>query len=128
MADQTPARVMGEARAVEIPPPGGRRPRPTQLAQAPGSAAAVAAAPPGQRLRGREAVRQHAARVHSQVRRLLNDEAGAEAVTRQVLLHVLRRPDTCRSKGAFTAWLHRATINTVLAHRRRLPRPSPREP
>jgi DNA-directed RNA polymerase specialized sigma24 family protein len=106
-------------------PPGGRRARPTQLARPRGSAAAVPAPHARRCLTGWEAVRQHAAHVHALARRLLSEEADVEAVTRQVLLQVLRRPGACREKAALTAWLHRITLNAVLAHRRRLSRPGP---
>jgi hypothetical protein len=113
MADQTSSGIGSDT------PPQGWRTRPTQLARPAGSAAVPATAHGRRCLTAWEAARQYAAHVYLFARRLLHDEADIEAVTRQVLLQVMRRPVTCRHGGAFTAWLHRVTVNAVLAHRRR---------
>jgi hypothetical protein len=60
-----------------------------------------------------EMIRRHAARVHALACRLLGTEAAVEDVTRQVLLQVVRQP-----AAALSAWLHRATVNAALLHRR----------
>jgi RNA polymerase sigma-70 factor (ECF subfamily) len=73
--------------------------------------------------------REHAPRVYSLARRLLNNDADAEDVTQDVLLQVVRKLDTFRGEAAFPTWLHRVTVNAALEHRRkRAAQHSHREP
>jgi RNA polymerase sigma-70 factor (ECF subfamily) len=60
----------------------------------------------------------HAPRIYSLARRLLDNDADAEDVTQEVLLQVLRKKDTFRGDAAFSTWLHRLTVNAALAYRR----------
>jgi RNA polymerase sigma-70 factor (ECF subfamily) len=51
---------------------------------------------------------------------MLGKTADAEAVTQKVLLQVVRKLDTFRGESSPATWLHRITVNAVLAHRRKL--------
>jgi RNA polymerase sigma-70 factor (ECF subfamily) len=66
-----------------------------------------------------EALRQYAPRVYNLARRMLGNEADAEDVTQEVLLHVVRNLPTFRGEAAFSTWLHRITVNAALDYRRR---------
>lgn len=70
-------------------------------------------------LTAEEVVRDHAPRVFSLARRLLNNDADAEDVTQDVLLQVVRKLPEFRGESAFPTWLHRVTVNAALSHRRR---------
>jgi RNA polymerase sigma-70 factor (ECF subfamily) len=50
---------------------------------------------------------------------MLNHDADAEDVTQEVLLQVIRKLNTFRGEAAFTTWLNRVTVNSVLLHRRK---------
>src|SRR5436305_12029386 len=63
--------------------------------------------------------RDYAPRVYNLARRMLGNDADAEDVTQDVLLQVVRKLDTFRGESAFPTWLHRVTVNTALAHRRK---------
>ncbi|MBY0527084.1 MAG: sigma-70 family RNA polymerase sigma factor [Gemmataceae bacterium] len=61
----------------------------------------------------------YAPRIYNLARRMLGNDADAEDVTQDVLLQVLRKLDSFRGESAFPTWLHRVTVNTALAHRRK---------
>src|SRR6476646_6185079 len=65
--------------------------------------------------------RDYAPRVYNLARRMLGNDADADAedVTQDVLLQVVRKLDTFRGESAFPTWLHRVTVNAALAHRRK---------
>jgi RNA polymerase sigma-70 factor (ECF subfamily) len=50
---------------------------------------------------------------------MLGHDADAEDVTQEVLLQVVRKLETFRGDAELTTWLHRVTVNAVLAHRRK---------
>ncbi|HEV3205103.1 MAG TPA: sigma-70 family RNA polymerase sigma factor [Gemmataceae bacterium] len=58
-------------------------------------------------------------RIYNLARRMLASDADAEDVTQDVLLQVVRKLDTFRGESAFPTWLHRVTVNSALAHRRK---------
>jgi RNA polymerase sigma-70 factor (ECF subfamily) len=60
-------------------------------------------------------------------RRMLGHDADAEDITQEVLLQVIRRLDTFRHESELSTWLHRVTVNAVLAHRRKCARRSERQ-
>jgi RNA polymerase sigma-70 factor (ECF subfamily) len=66
-----------------------------------------------------EVFHQHAPRVYRLARRLMGHDADAEDVTQEVLLQVVRKLDTFRGEADLGTWLHRVTVNAVLAHRRK---------
>ena len=63
--------------------------------------------------------RDHAPRIYNLARRLMSNDADAEDVTQEVLLQVLRKLHTYRGDAALPTWLHRITVNTALAHRKK---------
>jgi RNA polymerase sigma-70 factor (ECF subfamily) len=63
--------------------------------------------------------RDYAPRVYNLARRMLGNDADAEDVTQDVLLQVVRKLDTFRGESAFPTWLHRVTVNSALANRRK---------
>lgn len=63
--------------------------------------------------------RDHAPRIYNLARRLMNNDADAEDVTQEVLLQVLRKLHTFRGDASLPTWLHRVTVNTALAHRKK---------
>jgi RNA polymerase sigma-70 factor (ECF subfamily) len=63
--------------------------------------------------------RDHAGQVFHLARRMLSSDADAEDVTQDVLLQVVRKLHTFRGESALSTWLHRITVNAVLAHRRK---------
>jgi len=63
--------------------------------------------------------REHAGRVFSLARRMLDNDTDAEDIAQEVLLQVVRKLDTFRGEAALTTWLHRVTANAALALRRR---------
>jgi RNA polymerase sigma-70 factor (ECF subfamily) len=50
---------------------------------------------------------------------MLSNHADMEDVTQNVLLQVVRKLDTFRGESDLSTWLHRVTVNAVLAHRRK---------
>ena len=63
--------------------------------------------------------RSHLARVHSLVRRMLNDE-DADEVTQDVFVRAWQKLATYRGEAAFGTWLHRLAVNVILGRRQRL--------
>jgi RNA polymerase sigma-70 factor (ECF subfamily) len=63
--------------------------------------------------------RAHVGRVHSLVRRMLNDE-DADEVTQDVFVRAWRKLATYRGEAAFGTWLHRLAVNVILGRRQML--------
>ncbi|MDP3910347.1 MAG: RNA polymerase sigma factor [Gemmatimonadales bacterium] len=61
--------------------------------------------------------RAHSARVHSLVRRMLDGDE-ADDVTQDVFIRAWQKLGTFRGESAFGTWLHRLTVNVVLARRK----------
>lgn len=60
--------------------------------------------------------RNHVARIHSLVRRMISPDA-ADEVTQDVFVRAWQKLDTFRGEAAFGTWLHRLAINVILARR-----------
>ncbi len=58
--------------------------------------------------------RLHSVRVYALCMRMLRNPDEAEDSTQEVFLHVFRKIQGFRGASAFSTWLHRVTINTVL--------------
>lgn len=56
----------------------------------------------------------HKAKVYSVCLRMTCNSAEAEDLTQDVFLHVFRKLSTFRHDSAFSTWLYRVTVNTVL--------------
>jgi RNA polymerase sigma-70 factor, ECF subfamily len=63
--------------------------------------------------------RTHVPRIHSLVRRMLNDE-DADEVTQDVFVRAWQKLGTYRGEAAFGTWLHRLAVNVVLGRRQLL--------
>jgi len=61
----------------------------------------------------------HKARVYSVCLRMTNNTAEAEDLTQDTFLQVFRKIGMFRGHSAFSTWLHRIAINTVLMHFRK---------
>ncbi len=61
----------------------------------------------------------HKAKVYSICLRMTCNSAEAEDLTQDVFLHVFRKLGTFRRDSAFSTWLYRVTVNTVLMHFRK---------
>ena len=62
---------------------------------------------------------QHKKRVFAICMRMVRDFALAEDLTQETFLQVHRRIGSFRGDSAFTTWLHRLAVNTVLMHLRK---------
>jgi RNA polymerase sigma-70 factor, ECF subfamily len=58
--------------------------------------------------------RRYSGRVFQLCLRMLKNEAEAEDLTQETFLKVFRKIQTFRGKAAFSTWLHRVSVNTVL--------------
>jgi RNA polymerase sigma-70 factor, ECF subfamily len=58
--------------------------------------------------------RLHSARVYALCMRMLRNPEEAEDSTQEVFLHVFRKIQGFRGASAFSTWLHRVAVNTVL--------------
>ena len=58
--------------------------------------------------------RLHSARVYALCMRMLRNPDEAEDSTQEVFLHVFRKIQGFRGAAAFSTWLHRVAVNTVL--------------
>ena len=58
--------------------------------------------------------RSHSARVYALCMRMLRNPDDAEDSTQEVFLHVFRKIQGFRGASAFSTWLHRVAVNTVL--------------
>jgi len=72
----------------------------------------------------------HKAKVYSLCLRMTCNIAEAEDLTQDVFLHVFRKLGTFRRDSAFSTWLYRVTVNSVLMHfrKKRVPHLSLDEP
>ena len=61
----------------------------------------------------------HKAKVYSICLRMTSNAAEAEDLTQDVFLHVFRKLSSFRRDSAFSTWLYRVTVNTVLMHFRK---------
>jgi RNA polymerase sigma-70 factor (ECF subfamily) len=58
--------------------------------------------------------RRYCKRVYHLCLRMVKNEAEAEDLTQEAFLRVFRKIHTFRGKSAFSTWLHRVSVNTVL--------------
>jgi RNA polymerase sigma-70 factor (ECF subfamily) len=63
--------------------------------------------------------RLHKRRVYSLCLRMTGNVEKAEDLTQDAFLHLYRKIATFRGESAFSTWLHRLTVNTVLMHMRK---------
>lgn len=63
--------------------------------------------------------RLYVPRVYRTCLRMVGNPADAEELTQDVFLQVFRKLDTYRGESAFSTWLHRVAINTVLMRLRK---------
>jgi RNA polymerase sigma-70 factor (ECF subfamily) len=63
--------------------------------------------------------RSHSKRVYAICLRMLGNTADAEDLTQEAFLLLFRKIKTFRGESAFSTWLHRLVINTVLMHLRK---------
>ena len=61
----------------------------------------------------------HKARIYSVCLRMTSNVAEAEDLTQDAFLQVFRKIATFRGDSAFSTWLHRIAVNTVLMHFRK---------
>jgi RNA polymerase sigma-70 factor (ECF subfamily) len=62
---------------------------------------------------------KHKRRVFALCMRMVRDFALAEDLTQETFLQVYRKIASFRNESAFTTWLHRLAVNTVLMHLRK---------
>lgn len=62
---------------------------------------------------------QHKRRVFLICLRMVHDSSDAEDLTQETFLQVYRKLASFRGNSAFTTWLHRIAVNTVLMHLRK---------
>jgi RNA polymerase sigma-70 factor (ECF subfamily) len=63
--------------------------------------------------------RNHLARIHSLIRRMLSDDE-ADEVTQDIFVRAWQKLGTFRGESAFGTWLHRLAINVILGRRETL--------
>ena len=63
--------------------------------------------------------RSHCKRVYAVCLRMVADTAEAEDLTQEAFLLLFRKIHTFRGESAFSTWLHRLVVNTVLMHLRK---------
>jgi RNA polymerase sigma-70 factor (ECF subfamily) len=63
--------------------------------------------------------RAHVGRIHSLVRRMINDQE-ADEVAQDVFVRAWQKLGTFRGESAFGTWLHRLAINVILGRRETL--------
>jgi len=61
----------------------------------------------------------HKGKVYSICLRMTGNSAEAEDLTQDAFLHVFRKLKSFRRESAFSTWLYRVTVNTVLMHFRK---------
>src|SRR5690348_11500872 len=61
--------------------------------------------------------RNHAARIHSLVRRMIDADV-ADDVTQDIFVRAWEKLGTFRGEAAFGTWLHRLAVNVILARRK----------
>ena len=94
-------------------------PTAASLGQPCGAAPALPGPPTPEVPSPEEVFREYGRRIYNLARRLLGNEADAEAVTQDVLLQVVRKLPTFRGEAAFSTWLYRVAVNAALAYRRK---------
>jgi RNA polymerase sigma-70 factor (ECF subfamily) len=93
--------------------------RPSQAQVRRSQADAVSRAQAGNEDAFSEVYVHHKKRVFSICIRIVRDFALAEDLTQETFLQVHRKLESFRGDSAFTTWLHRLTVNTVLMHLRK---------
>lgn len=83
-----------------------------------GMEALVARARVGDRTAFERLYREHVGRVHALCLRMSGDRARAEELTQDVFVTAWRKLSSFRGDSAFSSWLHRVAVNTVLQSRR----------
>ena len=63
--------------------------------------------------------RSHCKRVYAVCLRMVGNTTDAEDLTQEAFLLLFRKLHTFRGESAFSTWLHRLVVNTVLMHLRR---------
>ena len=63
--------------------------------------------------------RRYSKRVYYLCLRMVKNEAEAEDLTQEAFLRVFRKIHTFQGKSAFSTWLHRVSVNTVLMNLRK---------
>jgi RNA polymerase sigma-70 factor, ECF subfamily len=63
--------------------------------------------------------RLHSQRVYAVCRRMVGNPTEAEDLTQEAFLLLFRKIQTFRGESAFSTWLHRLAVNTVLMHLRK---------
>jgi RNA polymerase sigma-70 factor (ECF subfamily) len=63
--------------------------------------------------------RLHSRRVYAVCLRMVGDMTEADDLTQEAFLRLFRKIHTFRGESAFSTWLHRLAVNTVLMHLRR---------
>ncbi len=90
-------------------------PSPENLAPAADSERAdVALAAAGDSRAFERLYRQHSARIHSLVRRMVGGDGDVDELTQDVFVRAWQRLETFRGESAFGTWLHRLAVNLVL--------------
>lgn len=93
-----------------IPPPS----TDNSLAQADSEGADLALAAAGDQRAFERLYRQHVAKIHSLVRRMVGGDGDADELTQDVFVRAWQRLSTFRGEAAFGTWLHRVAVNLVL--------------
>jgi RNA polymerase sigma-70 factor (ECF subfamily) len=91
--------------------------RPAQ--HAPGIADLVARAQKGEERAFEALFEQHKQRVYSLCLRMTGNTGDAEELTQEAFLQLFRKIHTFRGESAFSTWLHRLCVNTVLMRLRK---------
>lgn len=78
----------------------------------------IARAREGDQAAFRELYETHVGRVYALCLRLTADPAHAEELTQDAFVRAWERLGSFRGESAFSTWLHRLTLNVVLAERR----------
>jgi len=94
----------------------------TEKQSVPGSSASselVALAQRGDESAFETLFRQNKQRVYSLCLRMIGNTAEAEELTQEAFLQVFRKLHTFRGESAFSTWLHRLSVNTVLMRLRK---------
>ncbi len=91
---------------------------PTQTPDTDSVRADVALAAAGDQAAFERLYRQHVARIHSLVRRMVGGSGGgtgdSDEITQDVFVRAWQRLSTFRGEAAFGTWLHRLAVNLVL--------------
>lgn len=91
--------------------------RPGQIASS--NADLVASAQQGEEWAFEALFQQNKQRVYALCLRMIGNTADAEELTQEAFLQVFRKIQTFRGQSAFSTWLHRVTVNTVLMRLRK---------